>query len=136
MPSFKPWDGGCRNALEDPWVEPDDSMFTRSVSPEEAPDKATYVEIDYEKGDPVAINGDSLSPASLLTALNKVQSAPFPVKSSGHEQAGENFKLFSSPLHDQSTNLTDPSGLGKIGSYFPPDHVGPCLQHNDGSRPN
>ncbi len=62
----------CRNALEDPWVEPDESMFTRSVSPEDAPDKATYVEIEYEKGDPVAINGDSMSPASLLASLNKV----------------------------------------------------------------
>ena len=47
-------------------------MFTRSVSPEDAPDKATYVEIEYEKGDPVAVNGDSQSPASILASLNKV----------------------------------------------------------------
>ena len=60
------------NALEDPWVEPAESMFTRSVSPEKAPDKPTYIEIDFEKGDPVALNGKKLSPASLLTALNKV----------------------------------------------------------------
>ncbi|KAK9834450.1 hypothetical protein WJX74_002052 [Apatococcus lobatus] len=60
------------NALEDPWVEPDESMFTRSVSPEDAPDKPTYVEIEYEKGDPVAINGDSQSPASILASLNKL----------------------------------------------------------------
>ena len=58
--------------MEDPWVEPDESMFTRSVSPEDAPDKPTYVEIEYEKGDPVAINGDSQSPASILASLNKV----------------------------------------------------------------
>ncbi len=37
------------NALEDPWVEPKESMFTRSVSPEKAPDKATYVELEFEK---------------------------------------------------------------------------------------
>ena len=51
-------------------------MFTRSVSPEEAPDKPTYIEIDFEKGDPVAIDGARLSPAKLLAQLNKVCS-PF-----------------------------------------------------------
>jgi hypothetical protein len=45
------------NALEDPWVQADEGMFTRSVSPEAAPDVATYVDIDFEKGDPIAING-------------------------------------------------------------------------------
>jgi argininosuccinate synthase len=63
----------CRNLLEDPWAEPVQDMFTRSVSPEQAPDKATYLEIDFEKGDPVAINGEKLSPATLLTNLNKVR---------------------------------------------------------------
>ena len=63
---------GCRNALEDPWEEPDESMFTRSVSPEQAPDTPTYVEINFHQGDPVAINGKDLSPATLLTALNTV----------------------------------------------------------------
>src|SRR5476649_793012 len=52
-------------ALEDPWVQPDESMFTRSVAPENAPDTPTYVEIEFEKGDPVAIDGKRLSPASL-----------------------------------------------------------------------
>lgn len=61
-----------RNALEDPWVEPSESMFTRSVSPEQAPDQPSYIEIDFEKGDPVAVNGSKLSPASLLAQLNKV----------------------------------------------------------------
>jgi argininosuccinate synthase len=60
------------NALEDPWDEPSESMFTRSVSPEQAPDKPTYIEIEFEQGDPVAVNGTKLSPATLLTALNKV----------------------------------------------------------------
>jgi argininosuccinate synthase len=59
-------------ALEDPWVEPEEEMFTRSVAPEKAPDKPTYVEIEFAKGDPVAVDGKKLSPAALLTALNKV----------------------------------------------------------------
>ncbi len=49
-------------------------MFTRSVSPEQAPDKPTYLEIDFEKGDPVALDGEKLSPATLLAQLNKVRS--------------------------------------------------------------
>src|SRR5579863_5388969 len=50
--------------LEDPAVEPHEDMFTRSVSPENAPDKPTYVEIEFEAGDPVAIDGVKLSPAA------------------------------------------------------------------------
>ncbi len=57
-------------ALEDPWVEPDEDMFRLSVSPEAAPDDSEYVEIDFEGGDPVAVNGEKLSPAALLTKLN------------------------------------------------------------------
>lgn len=68
----------CRNALEDPWVEPGEQMFTRSVSPEQAPDKPTYIEIDFEKGDPVAIDDGRLSPATLLAQLNKVSLACTP----------------------------------------------------------
>ena len=59
-------------ALEDPWVQPDESIFTRSVAPENAPDTATYVEIEFEKGDPVAVNGVRLSPAAMLTELNRL----------------------------------------------------------------
>ena len=62
-------------ALEDPWQAPDDSMFTRSVSPEDAPDEATIVEIDFEQGDPVAVDGERLSPAMLLTKLNDLGGA-------------------------------------------------------------
>ncbi len=47
-------------------------MYTRSVSPEQAPDKATYIDLEFEGGNPVAIDGQQLSPASLLTQLNKV----------------------------------------------------------------
>ena len=71
-PSIPDLSLNCRNALEDPWVEPKEDMFTRSVSPEDAPDKPSYIEIDFEKGDPIAINGARLSPAKLLTQLNKV----------------------------------------------------------------
>jgi len=58
--------------LEDPWMAPDEDVFTRTVSPEKAPDRPTLVEIDFEHGDPVAIDGQRLSPASLLAALNKL----------------------------------------------------------------
>jgi len=47
-------------------------MFTRSVSPETAPDKPTYIEIGFENGDPVSLNGAPMSPATILEALNKV----------------------------------------------------------------
>ena len=62
-------------ALEDPWLEPSEAMFTRSVSPEEAPDKPTYIEIEFECGDPVAIDSEKLSPAALLTKLNTLGGA-------------------------------------------------------------
>jgi argininosuccinate synthase len=56
--------------LEDPWNEPDEEMFKLTVSPEQAPDKATYVEIDFEQGTPVAIDGERLDPVALMAALN------------------------------------------------------------------
>ncbi|TAN59608.1 MAG: argininosuccinate synthase, partial [Magnetospirillum sp.] len=62
-------------ALEDPWVEPNEDMYTRSCSPEKAPDTPTYVEIEFEKGDAVAIDGERLSPAALLTKLNALGGA-------------------------------------------------------------
>ena len=62
-------------ALEDPWVEPDEAMFVRTVSPEAAPDEAETVEIDFERGDPVAVDGEGLSPASLLQRLNELGGA-------------------------------------------------------------
>ncbi len=62
-------------ALEDPWVEPDEDMFTLTVSPEKAPDTPTVIEIDFERGDPVAVNGEGLSPAALLTRLNELAGA-------------------------------------------------------------
>ena len=58
--------------LEDPWQEPKESMFTRSISPENAPDVPTIIEIDFEEGDPVAIDHIKLSPANLLARLNEL----------------------------------------------------------------
>ncbi|MGL1922420.1 MAG: argininosuccinate synthase [Hyphomicrobiales bacterium] len=62
-------------ALEDPSVEAPEYVYQRTVSPEAAPDKATYIEIGFEKGDPVSIDGVILSPASMLTRLNELGGA-------------------------------------------------------------
>ncbi len=63
------YEGGV---LEDPWMESEEDMWRWTVSPEKAPEKPTYVELSYEKGDIVAINDQSMSPAEVLTYLNKV----------------------------------------------------------------
>ena len=57
-------------ALEDPWVEPDESIYARVVPPWMAPDIVTEITIEFKKGDPVAVNGEHLSPAELLSKLN------------------------------------------------------------------
>jgi argininosuccinate synthase len=59
-------------ALEDPWLGPDEAMFQRTVSPRDAPDVSTTIEIDFESGDAVAVDGQRLSPASLLERLNQL----------------------------------------------------------------
>jgi argininosuccinate synthase len=61
--------------LEDPWNEPDSSMFQLSVSPEEAPDKPEYVEIEFEKGVPVRLDGETLAPVELFVRLNHLAGA-------------------------------------------------------------
>lgn len=63
------YEGGI---LEDPWNEPPDDMYTMVQPLQKAPDKITYIEIDYENGDPVALNGEKLSPSELLKRLNKI----------------------------------------------------------------
>lgn len=63
------YEGGI---LEDPWAEPEESMWRWSVSPEDAPDTPTYLELTYEKGDIVAINDEKMTPAQVMTYLNKV----------------------------------------------------------------
>ena len=66
------YEGGV---LEDPWTEAEEEMWRWSVSPEAAPDQPTYIDLTYEKGDIVAIDGRPLSPASVLEHLNKVAGA-------------------------------------------------------------
>src|SRR5215472_11772854 len=58
--------------LEDPWAEPEEFVFGRTVAPEAAPDAPEHVEIAFERGDPVAVNGEKLSPALLLQRLNEL----------------------------------------------------------------
>ena len=63
------YEGGI---LEDPWAEPEDDMWRWSVSPENAPNRATYLELDYLKGDIVAIDGAKHTPAEVMEKLNKL----------------------------------------------------------------
>ena len=63
------YEGGI---LEDPWAEPDPNMFVLTSNVESAPDKAEIIEIEYEKGDPVAVDGERMGPAQILRFLNKV----------------------------------------------------------------
>jgi len=63
------YEGGI---LEDPWAEAEEDMWRWSVSPENAPDAPTYIELTYEKGDIVAIDGERMSPASVLAKLNEL----------------------------------------------------------------
>jgi argininosuccinate synthase len=58
--------------LEDPWVEPDESVWQRTVRPEDAPDRPEEITVAFERGDAVAVNGERLSPAALLTKLNEL----------------------------------------------------------------
>ena len=66
------YEGGV---LEDPWLEPEPEMFRMTVAPESAPDEPRYVEIDFERGNPVAVDGESLACADLLATLNKLGGA-------------------------------------------------------------
>ena len=61
--------------LEDPWREPPADMFVLTVDPRNAPDAPTYLEIDFEEGTPVAVNGERLAPAALLAKLNAIAGA-------------------------------------------------------------
>ena len=66
------YEGGV---LEDPWCEPEEPMWRWSVAPENAPDTPTYIELTYAKGDVVALNGEAMSPATVMEALNKIGGA-------------------------------------------------------------
>ncbi len=63
------------NELEDPWLEPLDDMWRWTVAPEQAPDEVTYIELGFEKGDLVSIDGEKMSPATLLAKLNEIGGA-------------------------------------------------------------
>ncbi|MGP8090610.1 MAG: argininosuccinate synthase [Syntrophobacteraceae bacterium] len=63
------YEGGI---LEDPWTAPDPEMFIMTVDPQNAPDEPEIIEVDYENGDPVAVDGRRMSPAGLLQYLNKI----------------------------------------------------------------
>ena len=63
------YEGGI---LEDPWAEPEEDMWRWSVAPEAAPDRPTYIELTYERGDIVAIDGQAKTPAEVMSELNKV----------------------------------------------------------------
>ncbi len=58
--------------LEDPWAEPDEAMYELTVSPENAPDKPTYLEIEFRNGDPVSLNGKEIDPLPLFLRLNEL----------------------------------------------------------------
>src|SRR5512137_415662 len=66
------YEGGV---LEDPWKESTADMYTMAVPVEQAPDRAEYVEVDYEAGNPVAINGRTFAPAALLAEANRIAGA-------------------------------------------------------------
>ncbi|MBS1213934.1 MAG: argG [Proteobacteria bacterium] len=66
------YEGGI---LEDPWAEPEEDMWRWSVSPQCAPDQATYIELTYECGDIVAIDGERMTPAAILARLNQIGGA-------------------------------------------------------------
>jgi argininosuccinate synthase len=66
------YEGGI---LEDPWAEPEDDMWLWTVSPEQAPDQPTYVEITFERGDAVAIDGKPVSPGQVMEILNRLGGA-------------------------------------------------------------
>ncbi len=66
------YEGGL---LEDPWAEPEESMWRWSVSPESAPEQATYLELEYRRGDIVSIDGEAMTPAEVLTKLNAIGGA-------------------------------------------------------------
>lgn len=63
------------DVLEDPAAEPEESMWLWTVSPESAPDQSTYIELEYERGDIIAVDGTAMSPATVLETLNKVAGA-------------------------------------------------------------
>ena len=93
--------------LEDPAEEAPEYVYSRSVSPEEAPDTPTYVEIGFNKGDAVSIDGEAMSPATLLTKLNELGGA------NGIGRPGR--KSFC--RHEVARRLRDPRRHGLLAAH-------------------
>ena len=120
--------------LEDPAVEAPEFVHMRTISPEDAPDKATVITIDYEKGDPVAIDGVRMSPATILTELNKlghdngigrldlVENRFVGMKSRGvYETPGGTIMLAA---HRGMESITLDRGAGHLKDDFMPRYAG------------
>jgi argininosuccinate synthase len=136
------YEGGI---LEDPWIEPPEDMYSMTVPPERAPDRPTYIEISFKEGDPVAINGTSMSPVRLLETLNStagengigrvdiVENRYVGIKSRGvYETPGgtvlhmahramESITLDRESLHLKDSLLTRYSELVYYGYWFSPE---------------
>lgn len=142
------YEGGI---LEDPWSEPPADMYTMITPPEEAPDKPLYIEISYEKGNPVAINNKRFSPGKLLYILNAlagengigridiVENRYVGIKSRGvYETPGgtvlhlahraiESLTLDREVMHLKDSLITRYAELVYYGYWFSPER--PALQH-------
>ena len=109
--------------LEDPWAEPQEEMFVLSVSPEKAPDKPEYVEIAFEKGDAVAINGERLTPAALLTKLNEVYETPGGTILEEAHRAVESITLDREVVHLRDSLVPRYAEMIYNGFWFAPERV-------------
>ena len=142
--------------LEDPWAEPPADMFVLTKSPEAAPDKPQYVEIDFERGDPVAVDGVGLSPANLLARLNDlggehgigrvdlVENRYVGLKSRGvYETPGgtilraahmavESLTLDREVMHLRDSLMPRYAELIYYGYWYAPERLGPAKTHRRG----
>jgi len=112
--------------LEDPAAEAPEYVHQRTISPEDAPDKATTIEVEFERGDPIAIDGEKLSPASLLSRLNQL----------GHDNGIGRLDLVEKPLrrHEIARNLRN-AGRHHIARRAPRHRIdhprrAPCISRN------
>jgi argininosuccinate synthase len=105
--------------LEDPWVEPDEEMYLLSVSAENAPDKATYVEIDFEAGVPVAVDGEKKSPANLIKY--RVYETPGGTILHIAHRAMESITMDREVMHLRDSLIPKYSELIYYGYWFSPE---------------
>ncbi len=93
--------------LEDPAIEADEIVYQRTIRPEDAPDKATVISVDFERGDAVAIDGVKLSPALLLTRLNELGRA---YRHRPARHGGKPFRRHEEPRRLRNAGRHDPTG--------------------------